>query len=406
MNNLSAILNAYHHSFGIDRSIFLATVVQTQGSTYRQTGARMLIADLGEIAGMVSGGCLEQDILCHVQQQTPPYQPFVITYDTTIDEDILWGLGLGCDGVVSVLVEHLAVRVGVGDSLTLGTAFASAKASLEENRSDNPLTFIAECFDRQQSGVLATVWQVPDSSSVPIGARLMLHSDGASDSNIEDVELSAQIVADAQLALQQQTTIHRQYCQSSGKIDVSIEVIQPPPQLTIFGAGRDVLPLAQFAKALGWQITIVDYRSLATTPDRFPMADRIILTRRAAIDRQVKLSANTIAVVMTHNYLDDLEILRSLFTTPTRYIGVLGARQRTAKLIQDLVITPEQFQQLHAPIGLDLGAETPEEIAIAIIAEIQAVITDHTAGFLKHRRSAIHLPHVSPHQTNAVRSPT
>ncbi|WP_310428973.1 XdhC/CoxI family protein, partial [Chamaesiphon sp. VAR_48_metabat_135_sub] len=356
---------------------FLATVVQTQGSTYRKTGARMLIAGSGEIAGMVSGGCLEQDILCHVQQQTPPYQPFVITYDTTTEGDLLWGFGIGCDGVVSVLVEHLVVRVGV--------ASACAEASLEENRSHNPLTFIAECFDREQSGVVVTVFQVTGSSSVPIGARLMLHSDGEIVSNIEDVELSTQIAADAQIALQQQTTIHRQYCLQLGQADVSIEVIQPVPHLTIFGAGRDVLPLAQFAKALGWQLTIVDCRSLETTSDRFPMVDRIILARRETIDLQVKISPQTIAVVMTHNYLDDLEILRSLLATPSRYIGLLGARQRTAKLLQDLVITPEQSQRLNAPIGLDIGAETPEEIAIAIIAEIQAVITDRPAGFLKQR---------------------
>ncbi len=342
----------------------------------------MLIAGSGELAGMISGGCLEQDILCHVQQQTPPRQPFVITYDTTTEEDILWGFGLGCEGVVSVLVEHLA------------------------DCPHNPLTFIAACFDRQQSGVLATVFQVEDSSSVPIGAKLMLHSDGEIVSNIADVELSTQIAADAQISLQQQTTIHRQYCQSLGKISVSIELIQPPPHLVIFGAGRDVLPLAQFAKALGWQLTIVDCRSLETSRDRFPMVDRIILARRETIDLQVKISSQTIAVVMTHNYLDDLEILRSLLATPTRYIGLLGSRQRTAKLLQDLAVTPARFQQLHAPIGLDIGAETPEEIAIAIIAEIQAVITNRPAGFLRQPQSSIHLSQVSSQLNYADRSLT
>ncbi len=381
MNNLSAILNAYQQSFGIDRTMFLATVVQTQGSTYRKSGARMLMADRGEIAGMVSGGCLEQDIFCHVQQQTPPYYPFVMVYDTTTDEDILWGFGLGCDGVVWVLVEHLI------------------------DRPDNPLIFIAECFDRQQAGVLATVYQTEGSVSVPIGARLMLHSGGEIESNIEDCELYAQIATDAQTALHQKIAIHRQYYLPLGQVEVLIEVIQPPPHLVIFGAGRDVLPLAQFAKALGWELTIVDCRSIETTYDRFPMADRIILTRRDAIDRQVKISAQTIAVIMTHNYLDDLEILRSLLTFPAQYIGLLGARQRTARLLNDLsraVITPEHFQRLHAPIGLDIGSETPEEIAVAIIAEIQAIITDRTAGFLKHRKASIHPPHLN----YAVRSST
>jgi xanthine dehydrogenase accessory factor len=359
----------YRQNAGIDRTIFLATVVQTKGSTYRKAGARMLIADLGKIAGMVSGGCLEQDILCHVQQQTPPYQPFVITYDTTTEEDMLWGFGLGCNGVVIILVENLIAC------------------------SDNPLTFIADCFDRQQSGILATVFQVEGDFSVPIGARLMLHPNGAIEHNIADVDLFVAIAADAQKALHQHI-IHRRYHLPLGQVDVSLEVIQPPPHLTIFGAGRDVLPLAEFAKTLGWRLTIVDCRSSEATADRFTMADLIILVRREEIARQVTINPNTIAVVMTHNYLDDLEILRSLLTVKSRYVGVLGSRQRTATLLNDLEINSEHLQQLHAPIGLDIGAETPEEIAIAIVAEIQAVITDRTAGFLKHYRSSIHTSQV------------
>jgi xanthine dehydrogenase accessory factor len=397
MNNLSAILNAYHREaeceveceVELDRTTFLATVVQTKGSTYRKAGARMLIADRGEIVGMVSGGCLEQDILCHVQQQTPPYQPFVITYDITTDEDILWGFGLGCDGVVRVLVE-----------------------SIGSTHRHNPLTFIAACFDRQQPGILATVFQIEGCVSVPIGARLMLPLDGRTTHNIEDVELAQAIAADAQTALNQQKTLHRQYCLSLGSFEVLIELIQPPPHLVIFGAGRDALPLAQFAKALGWQLTIVDCRSLATTGDRFPMADQITLSRRDIISQQVPIVANTIAVVMTHNYLDDFAILQWLCASPAQYIGILGSRQRTERLLQELqpkvdINANAQCHRLHAPVGLDIGAETPEEIAIAIIAEIQAVITDRPAGFLKHRQVAIHRAEAvlsSPHCSHAIQS--
>jgi xanthine dehydrogenase accessory factor len=369
MNNLSAILNAYHHQTGFSGTTFLITVVQTAGSTYRKPGARMLVTQSGEMTGMVSGGCLEQDILCRVQQQS---SPFVITYDTTTDEDIIWGLGLGCDGVVKVLVEQL-----------------------ESSCTHNPLTFIADCFNRQQSGVLATVFQVSGNVLGPIGTRLMLYSYGAINSNIEDVDLCQAIAIDAQMAWHQQSTIYRQYRLPQGQVDVLLEVIQPPPHLMIFGAGRDALPLAQFAKALGWQLTLVDCRSLTTTPDRFPMADQIILTRGALICQQVKVNSNTMAVVMTHNYLDDLKIVHELLASAAQYIGVLGARQRTAKLLGELSCefgTSAQFQRLHAPIGLDIGAETPEEIAIAIIAEIQAVIADRPAGFLKHRQASIHPP--------------
>jgi xanthine dehydrogenase accessory factor len=132
VNHLSAILNAYQNRLETDRPSFLATVVQTKGSTYRQVGARMLIVDENNTAGMISGGCLEHDIICHVQQQIPPYHPFVITYDTTTEADILWGFGLGCNGVVQVLVEPLEL-------------------------SCNQLSFIAECFARHQPGMIATM---------------------------------------------------------------------------------------------------------------------------------------------------------------------------------------------------------------------------------------------------------
>jgi xanthine dehydrogenase accessory factor len=379
MNNLSAILNAYRQNVGINRTVFLATVVQTKGSTYRKAGARMLIADRGEIFGMVSGGCLEQDILCHIQQQTPPYHPFMITYDTTTEEDILWGLGLGCNGVVQVLIEHLNADFLV-----------------------NPLAFITDCFDRQQSGILATVFQTTNHAMVSIGARLMLSSNGDIKSTIENAELHRLIASDARLALEQKRTLHRQYCWSSEQVEVLLELIQPPPHLIVFGAGRDALPLAKFAKELGWQLTVVDCRSIDSTRDRFSMADQIVLTRQEVVAQQVTITPDTIAVIMTHNYLDDLAILRWLLASSAQYIGVLGAHQRTERLQQEIGIKAfEQCHQLYAPVGLDIGAETPEEIAIAIISEIQAVINQRPAGFLKHRQTPIHRS-FSPHLIYAV----
>jgi xanthine dehydrogenase accessory factor len=246
MNNLPAILNAYRDSIEINRATFLATVVQTNGSTYRKPGARMLIDCQGEMTGMVSGGCLEQDIFCHVQKQTPSDQSFVITYDTTTDEDILWGLGLGCDGVVQVLVESLNA-----DCLC------------------NPLAFIADCFDRQQPGILATVFQATNCAGVSIGSRLMLSPNGKIKSTIENAELQRAIACDARAALQQKRTLHRQYGYSLEPVDVLLELIQPPPHLIVFGAGRDALPLAKFAKDLGWQLTVVDCRSSRLHPIAF-----------------------------------------------------------------------------------------------------------------------------------------
>jgi xanthine/CO dehydrogenase XdhC/CoxF family maturation factor len=223
----------------------------------------------------------------------------------------------------------------------------------------------------------------------------MVHADGSMESNLGDPELYRLIADDAQTALQQHRTTHHRYRLPSGQVEVLIELIQPPPSLMVFGAGRDAFPLAQFAKALGWHLTLVDCRSLESTRDRFPIADRIILTRRAVVSQQVAIAEHTIAVVMTHNYYDDLEILNMLLASRAQYIGVLGSRPRTERLLQTLhqetgMNRSDHLHRLHAPIGLDLGSETPEEIAIAIVAEIQAVLTDRAAGFLKHRQAPIH----------------
>jgi xanthine dehydrogenase accessory factor len=179
-----------------------------------------------------------------------------------------------------------------------------------------------------------------------------------------------------------------------GQLEVLLEVIQPPPSLILFGAGQDALPLAQFAKALGWHLTVVDCRSQTATYDRFSIADRIILTRRSVLE-QIQITSTEIVVIMTHNYEDDQAILPLVCSA--QYVGLLGSRQRAQRLQQAV----GHYDQLHAPIGLDIGAETPEEIAIAIIAEIQAVLRDRTAGLLKHRQTPIHLVTATPHSLYA-----
>jgi xanthine/CO dehydrogenase XdhC/CoxF family maturation factor len=256
----------------------------------------------------------------------------------------------------------------------------------------HPLTFIQQCCDRQQPGILATVFQREGSVPIEVGARLMLDADGVVSNTINEAKLSAAIAQDARSAIRLQKTTHRHYLLPSGRVDVLIEVIQPPPSLLLFGAGQDALPLAQFTKTLGWQLTVVDCHALETTAQRFPMANQIILTRREVVSQQVTIAPHTVAVVMTHNYFDDLEILKYLLPSAVQYIGVLGSRQRTQRLLQMLPEEQSIDQRLHAPIGLDIGAETPEAIAIAIVAEIQAVLAQRTAGFLKHRPAPIHQP--------------
>ena len=366
MNHLPAILNAYQNSQGKDKALFLATVVKTQGSTYRRLGARMLVTSTGEITGMVSGGCLENDIFHHIQQQQSD-APFIITYDTKGEEDLIWGFGLGCNGIVHVLIERLDLSGRL-----------------------NPMEFVTHCLENQQWGLLATVIGVEGLVNLKVGAHLFLTVEGTVTSEIDHSTLEQAIIADARNTLKRQKSTLKQYQFPSSRTEILLEVIQPPTPLIIFGAGRDAVPLANLAKTLGWYVTVVDCRSQSATRDRFALVDRTILTRRNLISQVVTVHAQTVAVVMTHNYFDDLEILKMLLSSSARYIGVLGARQRTARLLQELNETFKITKSLHAPVGLDIGAETPEEIALAILAEIQAVVSGRHAGFLRDQTGSIH----------------
>ena len=371
MKEINSIITAFLDSQDNSEQLFLATVVNVQGSTYRQPGARMLIASTGKMVGTISGGCLENDVFQHTRLITDG-QPKLVTYDTNADEDIIWGFGLGCNGVVDVLIE-----------------------CLDHNDLFNPLAFIHKCFSHQQKGIMATVFGVEGKVNVQLGERLILNSDGTVNTNIAESSLTKALIKDVQSALINPYSSFHKYQLLSGKVNVFIEFIQPPPHLIIFGAGRDAVPLAEFAKALGWQLTIIDCRAMEATKERFFMADDVILTQRENLDQRISINDRTIAVVMTHNYLDDLAILKLLIPSNLIYLGCLGAKQRTARLLNDLLTegveqTPEQLQKLYTPVGLDIGADTPEAIALSIMAEIQAILKSRNGGFLKDRNEPIY----------------
>ena len=374
MKELNTLLTAFAESQHNGKSSFLATVVKVEGSTYRQPGAKMLITSTGNLVGTISGGCLEKDILEHTRVSLPEGKPIVVTYDTTTDEDVLWGFGLGCNGVIQVLIEPL-----------------------HPDHSLNPLVFMGRCFHTRQPGIVATVVAVEGAANVQVGQRLTLDPQGRANTDLTDNYWTATLLKEARLNLQHQNSSFHQYQLAQGKVDVFLELIKPPPHLIIFGAGRDVIPVAEFAQALGWRLTIVDCRADGVTKERFVKADKVILTRREMIHQHINISVDDdpMVVVMTHNYLDDLAILKVLMPSNIRYLGCLGSRQRITRLLRDLgaegrEYTPAQQQKLHAPVGLNIGADTPEAIALSIIAEIQAVLANCDGGFLKHRRKPIY----------------
>ena len=365
MHELQAIINVFEVSKQKRENTFLATIVNTFGSTYRQKGAKMLITETGEMIGTLSGGCVENDIWQYTKQIAN--EPLLINYDATSDEDLIWGFGLGCNGAVQILLEKL-----------------------DRLNHLSPLNLITKCLKHKKHGAIATIFAVEGKVNLKIGSRFIVYPDDITYTDIQEPNLKNAIAADTIATKNTQQSTVNKYQLSSASVEVFIEPIKPPTSLIIFGAGRDVLPVVKLVKAIGWQVTVVDCRAQEKTYQRFALADRIILTRRDIISQQISVEENTVAVVMTHNYFDDRDIIKFLLPSKIPYLGVMGSKNRIAKIIEELNPTKTQLEKLYSPIGLDIGADTPAEIAGAIVSEIQAVLTKRNAGFLKHRSQPLH----------------
>jgi xanthine/CO dehydrogenase XdhC/CoxF family maturation factor len=373
MKELRDILEAVAEARRQGQLAALATVVKVRGSTYRRPGARMLVMPDGTMVGSISGGCLEGDILEKARQVLATGTPLLVTYDMTSDDDIVWGLGLGCNGVMYVLIE-----------------------ALPSGGPADPVAFLDECVTHERVGVMATVFRVEGCLSARVGDRWMVHADGQPwGDRLRDPVLVEALRPDIDEACRTCRSRVRTYILPDGTAEVFIEVIQPPVPFIVFGAGHDAIPVVRLAKALGWRVTVVDSRPAYATRERFPEADEVVLAHPEDVPQRVRLDDRTVAVVMTHNYLQDLKLLEVLLPSPVRYLGVLGPRSRTDRLLRDLQAkgrppTAAQLERLYSPVGVDIGAETPEEIALSILAEVQAVRTGRSAGLLRDRRGPIH----------------
>jgi xanthine dehydrogenase accessory factor len=351
----------------------MATVMKVRGSAYRRPGARMLMNSAGRTAGMISGGCLENDVRERAREVMATGSSVLVTYDSTAPEDIVFGLGLGCNGIVQVLIEPLTA----GDDSSV-------------------LAFLAACVARRQMGRIATIFQ---SENVPLGARVLRWPDGRVTSNCEDPATTAALVGALKENAARRNAIRGIELPDGTSAGVLIETVAPPVPLTIFGAGDDAIPLAQMAKLIGWHVTVIDARPAYATADRFPTADAVHCLRPEALpaSQQVVFPRESMVMVMTHNFTHDRELLRTLLPGASRYLGILGPKSRTQRLLdalaeEGITFTDENLARLHGPAGLDIGAETPEEIAVSIIGEMQAVLARRPGGALRDRTAPIHDP--------------
>jgi xanthine/CO dehydrogenase XdhC/CoxF family maturation factor len=291
----------------------------------------------------------------------------IVSFDLTADDDAVWGWGLGCNGAFELFVEPADKAAEVAGALRM---------ALEEERPICMVTMLDSIVD-----------------GVSQGDRVLVRPGGALERSFGDKALDA---AARDTALEQ---LHREQSEirelASG-VRAFVEVLEPPLRLLICGAGHDAAPLVKQASALGWTPIVVDDRPEFLNRDRFPeAADFVLVERPDKMAEVAQLNERTYVVVMSHNFLRDKEYVRSLLSSPTRFIAMLGPAVRTNRVLTELReegvdISDADMARIRGPAGLDLGAEGPEEIAAAIVAEIVAVKRQRSAGFLKDRPGPIH----------------
>lgn len=341
----------------------LATVVDVKGSSYRLPGARMLIGENGEIIGTVSGGCLEADVLERARRVLQTGVSEVFTYDTTARESSVFSLNMGCRGVIRILLE----------------------------RPNNDLIdFFRTIYTSGESGLAATLIEANRKNETAPGRRLLLNAGKPFTSDFPPHQIE-NILPECVSVLSEKHSKHL----ATDYGEFFLEYIAPPVSMIIFGAGFDALPLAELSKNLGWRLTLVDHRPAFADEKRFPQADKIIVSRPENAREYLTIDENTVAVVMTHNYEHDKKILGFLLNSKARYVGALGPKRRTENILRELQdagenVSIEQLKNLYAPIGLDIGADTPESIALSIAAEIKSVLANRAGGFLRRREGSIY----------------
>lgn len=368
MKEQKAIIEAFHKTDLRQRKVALATVVQVRGSSYRSPGARMLITDDGKWVGSISGGCLEGDALRKARQVMMDKKATTVTYDTRENSNQNLGIGLGCNGVIDVLLEP----VNTADS-------------------NNPIGVFEMLTASREPVALATVF----SNTKYTGEKLLINADGDVLISFTDRALQNKVVADLLQIFNTKRSEARKFTVSEHDVEVFMELIQPAISLMIFGAGFDARPVSNLAKSLGWEVMVTDECVAHIAPVFFPTADRLSLCQREFIDRDFNVTAFTACVLMSHNYEYDRDVLKKLLSSPAPYIGILGPRKRFDKMVAEfeaegIRLSQDDLHRIHSPIGLDIGAEAPDEIALSIISEIQGKFSNRSGGFLKYRKAPIH----------------
>lgn len=333
----------------------VATVVRISGSAYRRPGAKFLVAEDGSTAGGVSGGCLETDVRAIALEVIREGAPRLLRYETGSDEETVWGMGLGCEGAVDVFVAPAA-----GDLLT---------------RTAPRLT---ELMTKRLPLAICTPVEGPHAGSTSVlGAGVWSGTTGSAELDAACAEHVPARLEDGKSALER-----------IGGESVFVDILHPPPTLFLFGAGDDARPLAALAAEAGFSVTVVDHRRAYLTPERFPPPSRLVLRRPQDGVADLGLDRRSFVVIQMHALQHDRDWMRAVDEEPVAYVGLLGPRARKEHILQQLGLG--DGERLFAPVGLDLGADGPEQVAISIVSEMLAVQAGRRPDHLRDKRGGIH----------------
>lgn len=350
---LDFLTDVYSHG----KRAAVATVVRVRGSAYRHEGAKLAVAEDGSTAGNVSGGCLEQDVREAALQVIKTGQAELRSYCSSTDEIAAWDLGVGCEGQVDVLIEPATIRPRVRQLLDGRERFAVCTVLPAEGERGEARSSIV----------------TPERVEGDLGSK----------------DLDTRATAKARELIETGESVTHEIAGRS----VFIDVLVPPPQLIVLGAGDDARPLVRLAADVGFRVVVVDRRPGLLTPERFPAAAMLVESRGPDLLDKVLLDAECYAVVMNHNFADDQAYVRVLLRSRVAYLGLLGPRQRTDRILHNLASErPVDEARVYGPVGLDIGTDGAEQVALAVIAEILAVRSGRRARSLRERRVAIHAP--------------
>lgn len=340
----------------------LITVVDVEGNAYRRPGAKMLVSADGSETGLITPGCLDAEISNICRTVINSGNARIKQFDLTSEEPDSWGLGVGCDGVVTLLFELVN---------------KSHRPLVAASKARRPLVSLVVLPNDEQVAVRRTYYDTESgfARNSPTWIQPVLRDRLNEMTQAFPAKVNGVVSPD-------------------GTVQVFVEKIEPSPTLVIVGSGNDVRPVVDLANTAGFRTVVVGFRGGKVSPEKFSNADTVVSTSPRDLTESINIDQNTLFVLMTHNLVDDQLSLENLLGTATGYIGILGSRSRFQTLLETLDdqdhLTDADHDRVYAPVGLELGGETPTAIAFSIVSEALAIHNDCSGGHLRENTGYIH----------------